>query len=177
MTSGALHSTRPDQSAASTGSSVQRPFSDQPIEVSGPKRPCIPDGIYSGTLVGHVTSRFRSSHKVELRFNVEVKGPDGFYTAELGHFFEIAEAVPPLGSGGVFRPKGHRSKLARLLSQCQDTLGVDRPLSMKDLSLLEWQLYVATVETDWDGNEIAHRSRYSVIRSVYPIDPKSLKVR
>lgn len=153
-----------------SGGSVPPQFSDQPIEISGPERPWIPDGAYQGTLVGHVTSRYRFSQKIELRFSVKVESPERPYVVELGIFFEIAEALPPLGAGGSFKPKGHRSKFAKLLSHCQSTLRTDRPLSMKDLSTLKWQLIVATVTTDWDGNEIPERSRYSVIRSIHPID-------
>jgi hypothetical protein len=156
------------QSSYLNGGLALPPFSDQPIKISGPERPWIPDGGYQGVLISHVTSRYRSSHKVEFRFNVMVQGPDGLQRVELGYFFEVGEATPPLGMGGEFKPKGHRSKLAKLLSQCQDTLGTDRSLSMKDLSKLHWQLTVSTVVSDWDGNEIPERSRYSVIRTVQP---------
>lgn len=170
-----LSSPGQQQTSALTGGSAPPPFSDQPIEISGPERPWIPDGAYQGVLIGHATSRYRTSHKIEFRFNVKVRGPDGLHTVELGHFFEIAEAIPPLGLGGAFKPKGHRSKLAKLLSQCQETLKTDRLLSMKDLSTFRWLLEVTTVVSDWDGNEIPERSRYSVIRSVQPIDPSTLE--
>lgn len=162
------------QPSALNGGSAPPPFSDQPIEISGPERPWIPDGVYQGVLIAHVTSRYRSSHKVEFRFNVKVQGPYGIYMVELGHFFEIEEAIPPLGLGGRFKPKGHRSKLAKLLSQCQETLSTAKSLSMQDLSKLRWDLAVSTVVSDWDGKEIPERSRYSVIRSLNPWDTKTL---
>ena len=175
MTSIALHSTRQDQSAKPIGDSVPLLLSDQPIVINGPERPWIPDGIYSGILIGHATSRYRSSHKIEIKFKVEVQTPDGFFTEGLGIFFEIAEASPPLGQGGAFKPKGHRSKLAKLLTLCQEILETDKPLSIKDLSQLRWKVNVSTVMHDWDGYELPERSRYSVIRTVQPSDPRALE--
>jgi hypothetical protein len=170
-----LHSHGQQQASAVRKVSAPPPFSDQPIEISGSERPWIPDGEYQGVLIGHVTSRYRSSHKIEFRFNVEVLGPDGLDKVELGYFFEIEEAKLPLGLGGVFKPKGHRSKLAKLLAQCQETLETDQLLSMADLSKLRWKVFVSTVATDWDGNEIPERLRYSVIRSVKPTNPNALQ--
>ena len=147
-------------------------ISEDPIVIEGAERPWIPDGLYDGRLIGHATSRFRTIPKVELRFLVTIRSPQGLEKIELGQFFSVAHVSEPIGAGRPFKPLGPRSKLAKLLSACQEVLGVEKSLSTKDLAALRWRLNVRTVMVDWDGNEIPQRSQYSVIRSVSPIDPE-----
>jgi hypothetical protein len=150
-------------------------FADQPIEIDGTERPRIAEGVYKGRLIGHITSRYRSSHKVEFRFAITLPGIGSGGDVELGLFFEVKSAADPTGPGGTFAPKGPRSKLAKLLAQCQEVLGISRPLSINELKTAKWELTVGTVNSDWDGHQIPTLSQYSVIRSVKPIDPRALE--
>ncbi len=152
-----------------------RPFADQPIEIEGAERPRVVEGVYQGRLIGHITSQYRSSYKVEFRFLITIPGSPHRNEAELGYFFEVKKLVGPIGPDGAFISKGPRSKLAKFLAQCQEVLGVTHPLTINDLKMMKWELTVDTVRVDWDGNEIPELSRYSVIRTVKPIGPEELE--
>ena len=151
-----------------------RPFADQPIEIEGEERPRVVEGVYQGRLIGHVTSQYRSRYKVEFRFLITLPGSPARNEVEIGYFFEVKKLVGPIGPDGAFISKGPRSKLAKFLAQCQEVLGVSDPLTINELKMMKWELTVDTVRVDWDGHEIPELSRYSVIRTVKPIDPGTL---
>lgn len=62
------------------------PFVDQPIEIEGAERPRVVEGVYQGRLIGHVTSQYRSSYKVEFRFLITLPGSSPRNEVELGYF-------------------------------------------------------------------------------------------
>lgn len=145
---------------------AEKSFLNKPLVIAGEERSWIENGRYKAKLIHHYTSQFLDGHKVEFVFEI-VEGK--YIGTKLGLFLPVKETYKPIGLDGVFTPKGHHSKLAKLLKLAMDTLKKG-DLSISDLKLIQWDIEVEETLVDWNKKPLPESARYSKVSQATPIE-------